>query len=321
MFKRYEGNPILKPIPGSDWEALMVYNAAAVEIDGKVNIIYRGQSVQYQVSKFGLAVTKDGFNIDERLPQPIYENDPSIDEEALGYEDPRATVIGDRLHLCYTSYGIIPNMFGRKLKPDDPPEPRTYKRVQIGMTSISLDDFRARRWNWEKNHLPFYRVDNKNCFLFPEKVGGRYVMFHRISPHIWSAYSDDLKNWRDLNIVMQPREEWEYYKLGTGAPAIRIDEGWLLIYHAVDNKFEYRLGLALLDADDPTKALKRGRIPIMVPETEYEKWDGVVPNVVFTCGAVLRGDTVLCYYGGADTVMGVATAKVSELMDWLDRNS
>ncbi len=321
MFKRYEGNPILAPIPGSDWEGLMVYNAAAVEIDGKINIIYRGQSVKDEVSRFGLAVTSDGLTIDERLPRPIYDNDPNIPEQALGFEDPRATIIEGRLHLCYTSFGTLPNMFKRVMKEGNPLESVLYRKVQIGMTSISADDFLARKWNWDGNHLPFHHVDNKNCFLFPEKIGGKYVMFHRISPHIWIAYSDDLKKWYDLNIVMQPQEEWEYYKLGTGAPAIRIDDGWLLIYHAVDNKFVYRLGLALLDLKDPTKVLKRGRIPILEPEEDYERFNGVVPNVVFTCGAVLRGDTVFLYYGGADTVMGVATATVGELMDWLKKNS
>ena len=320
MLTRYEGNPILTPVPGSDWEGLMVYNAAVAEIDGTIHIIYRGQSEKGGVSRFGLATTKDGFTIDERLPRPIYQPDPDDTWAHLGFEDPRATVIGDRLHLCYSSYGTIPNMFGRVMNPGDEPKPRTYNRVQIGMTSISLADFKARNWNWDKNYLPFFLVDNKNCFLFPRKIDGKYMMCHRISPHIWTAYSDDLRHWYDINLLMQKKEQWEYFKLGTGAPAIEIDDGWLFIYHAVDNRFVYRLGLALLDKS-ARKVLKRARVPLLEPEKTYETWEGVVPNVVFTCGAVLRGDTVLCYYGGADTVMGVATAKLGDLMDWLDKNS
>ena len=321
MFKRFKGNPILRPIPGSDWEKLMVYNAAAIEIGGKIYIIYRGQSEKPGVSKFGLAITTDGFTIDERLPRPIYENDPDQPEAALGFEDPRATIIGDRIHLCYSSFGIVPNMFNRVQKKGDRPQRAHHRRVQIGMTSISIEDFLARKWNWDGNYLPYYGVDNKNCFLFPEKIGGKYVMCHRLSPSIWTAYSDDLKHWHDINLLMQSKEEWEYFKLGTGAPAIKIDEGWLFIYHAVDNRFDYRLGLALLDLRDPKRVLKRARIPILEPEKEYETWNGIVPNVVFTCGAVLRGDTVFCYYGGADTVMCVATARLGDLMDWLGKNS
>ena len=320
MLKRHQANPILKPLPDSSWESLMVYNCAAVEIEGKIYIIYRGQVEKNSVSLFGLAITSDGFTIEERLPEPIYRNQPGRDWEDLGYEDPRATVIGDRLYLCYTSYGYMPNLYERKQKESDPLVPARKHQVQIGMTSISLKDFLARNWNWAPNHLPVFRVDEKNCCLFPEKIDGRYVMCHRIYPHVWTAYSDDLKEWHDFNIIMRPQEDWEYYKMGTGAPPLKTNDGWLFIYHAVDNQFVYRLGLALLDLKDPKKVLLRGRIPFMEPETDYEKY-GIVPNVVFTCGAVLRDDTVLIYYGGADTVTGVASITVSQCMDWLKKNS
>ena len=320
MLKRYDGNPILKPIPENPWESYMVYNCAAVEIQGKVYIIYRGQAEKNSVSKFGLAITTDGFNIDERLDQPIYQNVPDQPWEELGYEDPRATVIGDRLYLCYTSYGFMPDLYERKQKETDPLEPAEYRQVQIGMTSISISDFLARKWNWEQNYLPLFRVDDKNCCLFPEKINGKYMMCHRIPPNVWTACSDDTREWHDLNIIMQSRHDWEYYKMGTGAPPIKTDDGWLFIYHAVDNRFVYRLGLALLDLKDPRKVLLRGKVPFMEPETDYEKY-GAVPNIVFTCGAVLRGDTVFLYYGGADTVVGVATITVPECMDWLKKNS
>jgi predicted GH43/DUF377 family glycosyl hydrolase len=320
MFRRFEGNPILKPIPESDWESLMVYNCAAVEIEGKINIIYRGQCEMYHISKFGLAVSSDGFTIDERLPRPILENKHGKDWEDRGYEDPRATIIDNKLHLCYTSYGIIPNLFLRRKKETDPLVPASISQVQIGMTSIDVTDFQARNWNWSENHLALFRVDDKNCCLFPEKIHGKYVMCHRIPPHIWVAYSDDLNSWHDLNIIMMPQQDWEYFKLGTGAPPIKTEEGWLFIYHAVDNAYVYRLGMALLDLNDPKKILMRGKIPLLEPETDYEK-EGVVPNIFFTCGAVLRGNTILLYYGGADTVIGVATATVSECMDWLKKNS
>ena len=321
MLNRYGGNPILKPVPGSDWEGLMVYNAGASEINGKIYIVYRGQSVQTGVSKFGLAITTDGFTIDDRLPDPIFVNDPSIASEAISYEDPRTTILGDRLYLTFTSYGILPTMFTREKVKGEAPTPTYYKIPQLGMSSIPIKDFLARKWNWSKTHLPFPWVNDKNCMLFPEKIGGRYMMFHRISPSVWSAYSDDLKEWYDMRVVMQPVwGGWQHYKIGGGAPPIKIDEGWLMIYHAVDNRLAYRLGLALLDHRDPSRILKRARIPLLEPETEYEV-EGLVRKVVYSCGAVLRGDTVFCYYGGADTVTGVATAKVGDLMDWLNKNS
>ena len=321
MFKRYEGNPILSPIPGSDWEAEMIFNPATIDIEGKIYIIYRVRTKDGKMSKFGLAITKDGFKIDERLDSPILESSPGEPYEKHGIEDPRVAIFNKRLYLCYTAFGIIPNMFDLfKLRESGEEVAHERSQIQVGITSIALSDFLNRRWQWEKPHFPFYRVDNKNACLFPRKIGGKFALLHRISPHIWIAYSDNLKDWYDINLVMQAQEDWEYFKLGTGAPPIEIEEGWLQIYHAVDNKFVYRLGLALLDKDDPTKVLLRGKIPIMVPETDYEL-KGVVPMVVYTGGAVLRGETVIMHYGGADTVIGAATAKVSGLMDWLKKNS
>ncbi|MGB3113168.1 MAG: glycosidase, partial [Candidatus Omnitrophota bacterium] len=163
---------------------------------------------------------------------------------------------------------------------------------------------------------PFYMVDNKNSFLFPEKYNGRFVLVHRIPPHIWIGYSDDLKHWENQKIIMSPEFEWEYFKLGGGAPPIKTEKGWILIYHAVDRKMQYRLGLALLDLKDPGKVIARYDKPFMEPETDYEK-NGVVPNVTFSCGAVVIDDTLFVYYGGADTVVCVATAKIKDVLNLL----
>jgi predicted GH43/DUF377 family glycosyl hydrolase len=102
------------------------------------------------------------------------------------------------------------------------------------------------------------------------------------------------------------------------------DRGWLVCYHGVRTTASgsiYRLGLALLDRDDPSKVLARGREWVFGPRSPYE-WSGDVPGVVFPCGWVLDddGDTVRMYYGGADTVVGVATASVRRLLDHLDRH-
>ena len=306
MLKRYEGNPILKPIPEHDWETLMVYNAAAVYEAGRVHIVYRAQAVKGSVSWLGYASSKDGFHIDKRLEDPIYPNWIGNELECRGAEDPRITKIADRFYMCYTAVGNQPGMHGKS------------DVVQVGITSISVSDFLNHQWNWSRPFYPFPRVDDKNTFLFPEKIKGRWVMYHRIPPHIWVAYSDDLKHWYGSTIVMSPKEVWEYHKLGAGAPAIKTEEGWLFIYHAVDSKRDYRLGLALIDLENPEKIVLRARRPLLEPEEKYEL-RGLVSNVVFSCGAVLIDDTVFVYYGGADTVICVATARVSELLDFLKR--
>lgn len=304
VLKRYKGNPILAPLEDSPWESIMVYNCAAIYEGGKVHILYRAQGSKMGVSRIGYASSKDGFKIDERLDYPVFGPDPASDLECLGIEDPRLTRIDDRIYLNYSAYGMNMGMVF------------PLKRVQIGIASISVDDFLNKKWNWSKRQYPFYMVDNKNSFLFPEKVNGKYVFVHRIPPHMWIAYSDDMQTWENQKILMSPKFEWEYFKIGGGAPPIKTEKGWIIIYHGVDKKMQYRLGLALLDLNDPGKVIARYDKPFLEPETSYEK-EGVVPNVTFSCGAVRIEDELFVYYGGADTVVCVATAKIKDVLGLL----
>lgn len=303
MLKRFKGNPILAPKKENLWESYMVYNAAVLYEDEKFHIVYRAQGVKTGTSRLGYASSKDGFHIDNRLEEPIFMPDPLNDLERT-VEDPRLVKIGDKIYLSYTAVGSIPRV--------------GWGSIQVAMTSISVDDFLAHRWNWEKRIYPFPGVDNKHICLFPEKINGKWVMYHRIPPHIWVAYSDDLVNWKNCSIVMRPQEEWEYLKIGGGAPPIKLDQGWLVIYHAVDEKIHYRLGAALIDLNNPEKVIARAKKPILQPEEEYER-KGAVPNVVFTCGASVVDGTLFLFYAGADTVVCVATCEVKELLDSMEK--
>ncbi|MFQ5952770.1 MAG: glycosidase [Candidatus Omnitrophota bacterium] len=303
VLKRYKGNPILAP-KGDGWESIMVYNCAAIYEGGKVHIVYRAQGSKPGVSRLGYASSTDGFQIDERLDYPVFGPDPASDLERFGIEDPRLTRVDDKIYLNYSAYGSNMGMIF------------PVNGVQIGISSISVDDFLSHRWNWGPRMYPFYRVDNKNSCFFPEKHNGKFVLIHRIPPHMWIAYSDDMMTWENQKILMSPEFEWEYFKIGGGAPPIKTDKGWILIYHGVDREMRYRLGLALLDLEDPGKVIRRYDRPFLEPETDYEK-NGVVPNVTFSCGAVVIGDTLFVYYGGADTVICVATAKVRDVLNLL----
>jgi len=160
-------------------------------------------------------------------------------------------------------------------------------------------------------------MENKNGVLFPEKVKGEYVMFYRIMPDIWIAYSLNLEEWYGHQIVIEPREGlWDSKKVGAGAPPIKTEKGWLLFYHGVDEERVYRLGVALFDLDDPARLIARQEKTILEPE---EKWEleGDVPNVVFTCGAIEKGGMYYVYYGGADTVIGVATVDKNGALDFV----
>ena len=142
-------------------------------------------------------------------------------------------------------------------------------------------------------------------------------MFHRILPDIYIAYSDNLKEWYGHSIVMKPREGfWDCKKIGAGGPPIKTDSGWLLFYHGVDENRIYRLGVALFDLDDPSKLLSRQEEAILEPAESWEL-DGDVPNVVFTCGAIEKDGTYFVYYGGADTVIGVATVDKIQALDFV----
>jgi len=128
--------------------------------------------------------------------------------------------------------------------------------------------------------------------------------------------SPDLRTWRGHRRLLRARRgevAWEHQKIGLDAPPIRVPEGWLMLYHAVDANMIYRLGLVLLDGENPTRVLKRTDEPILQPEAEWEV-EGDVKNVVFTCGAVLLGDDLWVYYGGADTVIGLAKGNVREFL-------
>jgi predicted GH43/DUF377 family glycosyl hydrolase len=139
-----------------------------------------------------------------------------------------------------------------------------------------------------------------------------------IDPIICGDYFTDL-NFTEFAVkrcieIAHPRPgTWEHEKVGIAGPPIETSEGWLLIYHAVSKHKHYQLGALLLDKENPT--LIRGRLsePLLAPEREYERV-GDIPNVVFSCGQIVRGDTVLLYYGGADMYLCGATFSLSELL-------
>jgi predicted GH43/DUF377 family glycosyl hydrolase len=261
------------------------------------------------ISRIGLAVSKDGIQIDERLPEPVFV--PAHESEKMGCEDPRLIAIDGRVYMLYTAYdGITP---------------------QIALASMSIEDMVNYRWEkWQRHGLVFPGFPNKDAVLFPERFQGKLAMYHRIAPSIWVTFADDFSTpWsRDGHkIVMGSRSGmmWDAVKIGAGAQPLKTRHGWLLIYHGVDYGFCYRLGVFLTSLDDPAVLIYRSPNSTLEPEQSYElgvSGQSWVPNVVFSCGAVPGRDTdiledddeILVYYGGADTVIGVASATVADLI-------
>ena len=292
--ERFHGNPILKPISGNSWETHAVFNAGVLYVGKRIHILYRAVGND-GVSRLGYASSSDGYHIEERLPFPVFE--PANYTEKDGCEDPRLTLQSEQCLMAYTALSSS-----------------ALNVHQIALTSIALDDLVNKRWNWGERWTPFPGVRNKDAVILPRKVSDRYVMFHRIDPDICITYSDDLRHWSGIKAIVGPRMgKWDCLKVGAAGPPIEINEGWLFIYHGVNFERIYRLGVILLDKDDPEKVLYRSERPILEPTTDYECF-GIVPNVVFSCGAILMDGQLLIYYGGADTVVCVATYDLSELI-------
>ncbi len=285
--QRYQGNPILTPRKEHAWEARGGFNAATVYDRGLFHLLYRARGTD-GVSSIGYAVSADGFDW-LRLDRPVLE--PANEHEAKGVEDPRVTRIGDTFYMCYTAYS------------------GTLWQIALARSQNLIA--------WERMGFPLSSEQNKDAALFPEKIRGRYCMLHRREPDIWIAYSDDLLHWDDHQIVMRPRPDaWDSYKIGANGPPFKTDAGWLFFYHGFAKDKVYRLGVALLDLNDPTVVLKRQGEPILEPEEDWEL-HGDVPNVVFSCGQVMTEDTLYVYYGGADRVIGVATAGMPEVLSFI----
>ncbi|MEK7187506.1 MAG: hypothetical protein AAB691_01500 [Patescibacteria group bacterium] len=303
-FKRSERNPILVPDPQVKWKEKAVFNPAAIALDGKVHMVYRAMDND-NTSVFGYAVSKDGTRFTD-YPEPIYKPREAFEEKRVpggnsGCEDPRLTVIDKTIYMCYTAFNGA-------------------EAPRVALSSIPVHKFLKQDWDWAHPVLispP--RMDDKDACVFPEKVKGKYMIFHRLGESIDLAFTPSLKfdgtKWLEEEQWLSKRQGfWDSQKVGISAPPFKTKRGWMLFYHGVSEMTSvYRVGAVLLDLKDPTKILARSGFPLFEPEMPYEK-EGIIPNVVFPCGAVLLKDKVYLYYGGADKVVGVATIALDTLL-------
>jgi predicted GH43/DUF377 family glycosyl hydrolase len=153
----------------------------------------------------------------------------------------------------------------------------------------------------------------KGMALFPRKVGGRYAMLGRQdSESIWLLYSHDLQTWEEGTRIMEPRYPWEFVQLGNCGSPMEIDEGWLVFTHGVGLVRGYSIGACLLDKEDPSRVLKRTKSPLVFPSAEHR--GGYVPNVTYTCGALVHERQVLLPYAVADQFTTFAVASVDDVL-------
>lgn len=297
--KRYEKNPILTP-GTAKWENRNVSNAAAAVYNGKVYLIYRAEGEDlrlgpgsWPVTRLGLAVSENGFDISERRPDPVFDRSATDPWCEFGCEDPRLSKIGDTYYAVYVTMSRFGH-FGDRL------------------AYATTKDF----VHFEKHGLLMPELEQRTSGLLPGKINGEFCLFHRPMPNMWFSKSRDLKEWHDYHCMFRTVPgTWYENKLGIGAPPLETPYGWLLFWHGKNNRMEYSLGIMLLDKNDPTKILKRQEEPILTVEMPYEK-EGFVKNVVYTNGAVVFKDHFFVYYGCADRCLAVATVEKDAVYRW-----
>ncbi len=301
---RYENNPILAPkdFPGAD----AIFNCGQTMYKGKTILLVAVMLRNDPLPRIHVAESTDGLHFKVRptpfIKKSILAHIGPLDNWPI---DPRLTYFpeedcyyimrpGNSEHGCVAILGKTKDF-------------ETYEDIEV----IAL---------------PHNRVP---C-LFPEKINGSYARLdrpyslisdphnHQQYGHIWLSYSPDLIHWGRHRILLAPWAQWNSTKIGP-TPPIKTKDGWLMMIHGVSTSCtgqRYCLGAALLDLEDPSRIIGKANGYLLSPDADYE-FMGRVPNVVFTCGAIadLEEDRLRVYYGGADTCIALATAKLSEIVD------
>lgn len=303
LFTRNPRNPLLT---AADWPHTVnaVFNPGAVRLkDGTTLLLCRVED-RRGISSLWAARSSNGVDKWEIDAEPTLAPEPDKNpEEVWGVEDPRIVWLEEigKYAITYTAYS------------------QTGPAVSMALT----EDFRA----FERLRLVLAPED-KDAALLPRRYRGCWLMIHRPvtargAADIWMAESPDLRHWGKHRLLLAARRGawWDASKIGLATPLIETERGWLMLYHGVRTTASgslYRMGVALLDLADPRRCLMRSDEWVFGPREAYER-QGDVAGVVFPCGYTIGddGDTVNIYYGAADTCIGLATGRISEILNWL----
>lgn len=304
VLTRYEGNPVLthEDFP---WMMRAVYNSSGIKSEhanarAPYTMITRCNQLNHRTLLWA-ADSEDGYSWTMR-PEP-YEV-PQTDDWNFASKD---AYYDPRIQWMDGEYKVLVACSGSG-----------YCRVAC-FTSPDLEELTFSHW---MNHL-----DGRNMVLFPEKSSdGRYMRLDRPNltrkggkGDIWLTYSPDLVHWGDAKLVLESSEVplIAYHGLGPSTNPVRIDEGWLILYHTIMGNCttkEYAVAAAILDADEPWRVKHLAKHPILWPEADYEM-TGLVEHVCFPCSMVVEDDnSVKVYYGGADYVQCVAQGQLEDIV-------
>jgi beta-1,2-mannobiose phosphorylase / 1,2-beta-oligomannan phosphorylase len=301
LLDRHPANPILT---AENWPYPVnaVFNPAAAALDGTTVLLARVED-RRGISHLTVARSENGVDGWSIEPTPLLEPDDETASEQWGFEDPRVVWVEElaRWVITCTAYG--------------PAGPAVFLATTADFVTIE-------RYGIVRH------PEDKNAALLPHRIDGRWVLLHRPKTEfgggrgeIVLSRSPDLFSWSAPEQVLQPRAGawWDSLRVGLGPPPVRTEHGWLLIYHGVKETVGgevYRIGVALLALDEPTRVLHRLPTWILAPLAPYER-TGDVPNVVFPCGLVHdpQTDEVRLYYGAADSSICLATAQLADVVE------
>ena len=312
--KRYQGNPILAPNEERNWEAVAVFNGSIVKEREKYHLVYRATSSpqryfakdNIELSSIGYAQSNDGLTFENRK---LFIT-PEYNWEQFGCEDPRVTKLGDKYFIFYTALAD---------------HPHTSSGIKIGV-AITKDFSKTE----EKHQVTHF--NSKAMALFSEKINGKIgailtvgtdrppakiaLAFFDKKEQIWSK--DYWENWlSSLEKYTLPLPQEKNDHLEVGAPPLKTEAGWLLVYCHIKNYFSpppvFEIRAVLLDLKNPLKILGTTTQPLLAPKEEYERF-GKVPNVIFPSGALIEKEVLSIYYGAADTVLCLAQLKTEDLL-------
>ena len=161
-------------------------------------------------------------------------------------------------------------------------------------------------------------AENKGMALFPRKINDEYMMISRVDgENIYIMSSDNIYFWQNANLLKEPERSWEFVQIGNCGSPIETEEGWLVLTHGVGSMREYCIGAILLDLNNPSKVLGSLIDPLLVSINEGRK--GYVPNVVYSCGAIIHNNELIIPYAMSDTCSGIATVSLKDLLNNIRR--
>jgi len=322
-----------------EFENKAVLNPACIQKDGITHMFYRAVS-NNNISSIGYCQLKDN-KVVKRLKEPVLF--PEYDYEKMGVEDPRITLLGRTYYLFYTAYDGKNSLTSYATSKDlinftkqglISPKISYDEAEDIFHESKVTEKYIAFEALYKKNYGKDVLLFEKDASLFPQKFKHKFALLHRILPGIQIIYFNNFSEltegrWRDYLknlgdfIVLDPLFRFENRNIGGGCPPIKTKAGWLIIYHAVENTpfgKIYHVSAALLDLKNPLKVLGRLKEPLFSPKASWEKI-GIINNVVFPTGAVVRDKRLYIYYGAADKLIAAKSIDLAELLTEIKKGS